>query len=139
MGELRILEDLFDPPIHIYTRAEALEDGVLVDVSELAQEAGIKFPVAITARLHAGWITPSEIEQKHGQDYVGRLWDTLWMLRCAIKGSAQGSLITYRVIYATEMVRCRSRLKQVTVELKAVCGPGDQGEPVITIMLPDED
>ncbi len=25
------------------------------------------------------------------------------------------------------------------VRLKAVCGPGDQGEPVITVMLPDED
>jgi len=25
------------------------------------------------------------------------------------------------------------------VRLKAVCGPGDRGEPVITIMLPDED
>jgi hypothetical protein len=24
------------------------------------------------------------------------------------------------------------------VRLKAVCGPGDQGEPVITVMLPDE-
>jgi hypothetical protein len=25
------------------------------------------------------------------------------------------------------------------VELRAVCGPGDQGEPVITVMLPEED
>jgi hypothetical protein len=25
------------------------------------------------------------------------------------------------------------------VRLKAVCGPGDRGEPVITIMLPEED
>jgi hypothetical protein len=25
------------------------------------------------------------------------------------------------------------------VRLKAVCGPGDQGEPVITVMLPGED
>ena len=25
------------------------------------------------------------------------------------------------------------------VRLKALCGPGDQGEPVITVMLPDED
>jgi hypothetical protein len=23
--------------------------------------------------------------------------------------------------------------------LKAVCGPGDEGEPVITIMLPEQD
>ena len=25
------------------------------------------------------------------------------------------------------------------VSLKAVCGPGDQGEPVLTVMMPDED
>jgi hypothetical protein len=24
------------------------------------------------------------------------------------------------------------------VRLKAVCGPGDQGEPVVTVMLPEE-
>ncbi|MFH0980056.1 MAG: DUF6573 family protein [Planctomycetota bacterium] len=26
-----------------------------------------------------------------------------------------------------------------TVRLKAICGPGDQAEPVLTLMLPDED
>jgi hypothetical protein len=25
------------------------------------------------------------------------------------------------------------------VRLKAVCGPGDDGEPVVTVMLPEED
>jgi hypothetical protein len=25
------------------------------------------------------------------------------------------------------------------VRLKALCGPGDRGEPVVTVMLPDED
>jgi hypothetical protein len=25
------------------------------------------------------------------------------------------------------------------VTLRALCGPGDRGEPVITVMLPDED
>jgi hypothetical protein len=31
------------------------------------------------------------------------------------------------------------RAKLETVELKAVCGPGDTPAPVITIMLPNED
>jgi hypothetical protein len=34
--------------IHRYTRAGALADGVLVDVSAVAREAGIRFPVALT-------------------------------------------------------------------------------------------
>jgi hypothetical protein len=32
-----------------------------------------------------------------------------------------------------------AKVREQTVLLKAVCGPGDEGEPVITIMLPDED
>ena len=34
--------------IHRYSRADALRDGVLVDVSATAREAGIRFPVALT-------------------------------------------------------------------------------------------
>ena len=34
--------------IHRYSRADALRDGVLIDVSETAREAGIRWPVALT-------------------------------------------------------------------------------------------
>lgn len=34
--------------IHQYSRAMAIADGVLVDVSEMAREAGYKYPVAMT-------------------------------------------------------------------------------------------
>ena len=37
-----------DPVISVYTRAQAIEDGILVDVSETAREAGFRIPVAIT-------------------------------------------------------------------------------------------
>jgi hypothetical protein len=32
--------------IHSYSRAQAIADGVLIDVSETAKEVGIVFPVA---------------------------------------------------------------------------------------------
>jgi hypothetical protein len=35
-----------DDLIYSYTRAQAIEDGVLVDVSEMAREGGIRFHVA---------------------------------------------------------------------------------------------
>ena len=38
--------------IHSYTRADALRDGVLIDVSAVAREAGIRYPVALT---RAAW------------------------------------------------------------------------------------
>jgi hypothetical protein len=34
--------------IHRYTRAEAIRDSVLIDVSPVAREAGIRYPVALT-------------------------------------------------------------------------------------------
>ena len=38
---------LFGPVIYAYTRAQAIEDGVLADVTETAKEAGFKLPVAV--------------------------------------------------------------------------------------------
>ena len=35
-----------DEIIYAYTRAQAIEDGVLADVSEVAKEAGFRYPVA---------------------------------------------------------------------------------------------
>jgi hypothetical protein len=37
-----------DDLIHSYSRARALADGALVDVSAVAREASIRFPVALT-------------------------------------------------------------------------------------------
>jgi hypothetical protein len=34
--------------IFSYSRKQAIEDGVLVDLTSLARDAGIKFPVAVT-------------------------------------------------------------------------------------------
>ena len=73
-------------------------------------------------------------EPVEGQDEAGRLWDILWMCRCGILQSrrAQAELL-FRL-----HVRNDNR-RATLVALKAVCGPGDELEPVITIMFPDED
>lgn len=39
--------------IHAYTRAQAIEDGVLVDLSGLASEAGFRWPLAVTQAVWA--------------------------------------------------------------------------------------
>ena len=43
--------NIFGDVIYQYTRAQAIEDGVLIDVSETAREAGITFPTAVTAAV----------------------------------------------------------------------------------------
>ena len=125
------VEDLEMPLIYAYTRAQALEDGVLVDVSELAREAGFVWPVALTAAV---WTLVEDIPPRYRawQTVEGRLWDALWMAYCAIR-SAEHSSTELR--YTLLMDHRRRRY----LTLKLVTGPGDHGEPVVTIMLPDED
>lgn len=121
-----------DDIIDVYTRAQAIEDGVLVDVSAVAIEAGIKFPTAVTRGVWCEVVETDKIAKSHGESESGRLWDMLWRLRVTIKIGMEGNITRYYLL-ATKNGR------QHKVELKAVCGPGDNAEPVITIMLPDED
>ncbi len=119
--------------IHTYTRAEALEDGTLIDVSEMAKEAGFTFPVAITAALHAD--IQAIPESHYYQSYTGRLWDVLWMLKMAIGGripfEGDDQCMTFSLIMHI------GNIEQYRV--KSVCGPGDDAEPVITLMTAGED
>jgi len=120
--------------ISVYTRTQAIEDGELVDVSETAREAGIKFPVAMT---RAVWVKYVEVpEGVTCQDERGRLWDILWMFRSAA-ARFDGDTLLFK-LYVRNHNRERLTSRDL-VTLKAVCGPGDTPEPVITIMLPDED
>jgi hypothetical protein len=132
MAERQAITDLFGPAIYSYTRAQALEDGVLVDAGSMAQEAGFRFPVALTQAVWERYIVPDERARRLGQSESGRLWDTLWMAKAAAR-AAQGQAVYFRLYF---IMKARQRR---LVTLKALCGPGDQGEPVITIMLPEED
>lgn len=125
------IEDVFGPVIYTYTRAQAIEDGVLVDVSTLAAEAGIRYPTAVTRGLWERHIAvPPRL--KGLQDETGRLWDVLWIFRLAARRG--GSEIVFTVLFAE-----KRNMPPVKRQIKSVCGPGDDAEPVITLMLPDED
>lgn len=117
--------------ISTYTRAQALEDGQLVDVTPMAKEAGIRFPVAVTQGLWAE-IVPNESDaDAFGQSTEGRLWDVLWLFRQnAIR--TEGPQMSYAVLMVENG-------KHKTVTVKGLIGPGDSTEPVITLMLPNED
>jgi hypothetical protein len=119
--------------IHRYSRAEAIRDGALIGVTATAREAGIRYPVALT---RAAWqrcvAVPPGVRC---QDEAGRLWDVLWLLACAIRRGPGGAEVRVGVHVRTDN---RERTPPL-VRLRAVCGPGDRGEPVVTVMLPDED
>lgn len=122
------------PVIFSYTRQQALDDGVLVDLTEWAKETGFRIPVACSRALWDGYLEPPKGTEELGQSLRGRAHDLLWMLYVAIRKSpALNDLLHFEVIFLNR------RKQHETVRLKAVCGPGDQGEPVLTVMLPNED
>src|ERR1019366_668012 len=79
----------FGPVIYSYTRAQAVADGVQVEVTKTAKEAGIKFPVFLTRTVFDSFVTvPDGVT---GQDEAGRLWDIVWMLRFGIIRARPGA------------------------------------------------
>jgi hypothetical protein len=118
--------------IFAYTRAQAIEDGVLVDVSSTAWRAMINYPVALTRAVWCQYVeVPEGIE---GQDEAGRLWDLLSTLLEAIRWwnvREPGDALIFQL-------NVRNDREPKLVTLKAVCGPDDDGSPCITVMEPDE-
>ena len=126
-----------DDLIYSYTRAQALADGVLVDVSQMASEAGFRYPTAITADLDAR-LTPNDREQSLGQSYDGRLWDVLFLASFAARKLGRADRGSFEVSLFEAEANPSHRTHRRTLSLWMVVGPGDQGEPVITIGFPED-
>ena len=125
----------FGSVIYSYTRAQAVADGVQVEVTKTANEAGIRFPVFLTRTVFDAYVAvPPDVA---GQDEAGRLWDIVWMLRFAILRSRPGADRIPVALYVRQSDTKRPQL----IKLIATCGPLDldDPQPAITIMMPDED
>jgi hypothetical protein len=126
---------LFGSVIYAYSRAQAIADGVLVDVTEMAKEVGFKLPVAITEALDHR-LNPTKADQGLGQDYDARLWDVLWIAAFTIKLADPGTdTVSFTVALQQADVKS-GQPRNFDLHLRAVCGPGDDGEPVVTIGFP---
>jgi hypothetical protein len=105
-----------------------------VEITKVAVEAGIRFPVFLTRAVYDSFVTvPPGVT---GQDEAGRLWDVVWMLRFAVRKAQPGQARLPFALYVRNDNH-RPRL----VKLIAWCGPLDldDPQPAITVMLPDED
>ena len=114
--------DINDQIISWYGREEAVSDGVLIDVSDTAQKAGIIYPVAITKTIWERYINFSDKDD--------RLWNLLWEFRVKALHN-QTDQLSFNMSFE---VGGRKEL----VMIWAICSPGDLLEPVITIMLPED-
>ena len=122
------MHEIFGEMICCYSRAEALADGVLVDISERARRAGIKYPTACT---HGVWSLIDCLPANDTDTLAGIVRDVRAeevlraMLTAIRRGGVRG---TDRVVFAA-----------LGAALWAQCGPGDTAAPVITIMREGED
>jgi len=96
------LSEEFGEVIYSYTQKQAIEDGVLADISgqkelkELVDNAGFKAPVVMTSHL---WGTIEEGMNVAGQDLKGRLWDVLFMAMLAFKNFKEDKhLVPFQVL-----------------------------------------
>ncbi len=149
------LADIFGPVIDAYTRRNAIEDGILVQLSgpgyagddwipAMCKEAGFLYPIAMTATAFHQWVCPIEGDGEvlsPCQDIKGRLWDVLWMLKLAIRANktSRDTILFSLRIFPNIPEGSNRHPRQKLVQLKAVCGPDDDLSQCITIMLPDED
>jgi hypothetical protein len=121
--------------VYSYSRAQAIDDGVLVDCGiftwggrRVIDLLGFKYPVAITAAAY-GQIT--EGCEAGSSDHKVALAGCLSALLQAIRLGSDDDRIHFK---------CNPAFNHTaTVELWSLCGPGDTADPVLTIMLEGED
>jgi hypothetical protein len=132
--------EIFGEPIYSYTRAQALEDGELIDVTETAREVGFRYPTAVSAAVWADCVAWSDADTNATgwpQDQGARLWDVLYMARFGIKRAAARN--ANRVRFSLLRVpRDAADSRPREVALIAHVGPGDDAAPVITIGFPSD-
>ena len=100
------------PIVSCYSRTQALADGVLIDISEIAYQSGFRLPTAITATLNAE---------------LGSEEATLELLYRFLQ-----EIVTRKKFNDEEIVLENIRDDDAILHI----GPGDRGEPVLTLMRP---
>jgi hypothetical protein len=118
MSSTQTFAETFGEPISVYTRAQAIEDGMLVDMTEWASaekgfHGGFTCPVAMTSKL---WAAVSPKRLPRFQDARGRAHDVLFMASLAVrslmrKGESSGA---FRVLL--HVGRTRNQVLRVVVD-----------------------
>ena len=122
----------------IYSRSNAIRDGILIDVTEQAKVTGFKYPVAVTQTVWGKWIYANSQLQEYGQSTEARLWDVLNVLIFKIRKLTKGTKIS-RIKFHVPFLMNAEDNEYEEAKLIAVCGPGDHGEPVLTIMVEEDE
>lgn len=128
------MKEIFGEVIYTYTRAQAIADGVLIDLSVLAPDVcrqHFKHPIACTSEV---WqiIERAVSNKRTCNDLPGVVHDVLYMSKNNILEKISESGVLFQVIIS-------GAGRQKVFTFKMLCGPGDSMEPVLTLMLPEQD
>ena len=134
MTQSQSITEFYGAPIHVYSRAQAIDDGILCDFMQDEMTSvcmqHYKWPIACTSAVFE--IMRKAVENKrYANSYAGILHDMLYMSKVYRRVIDESTLI-FRVI-----IKGAGRVSNY--DFKMVCGPDDTGAPCITIMLPSED
>lgn len=118
--------EFFGEALFSYSRAQALADGVLVDLSQFPEIREMwKHHMACTETV---WNLVEAAIRDEGKDLPGILWDISHMAMASARVKSE----------STDRVQFRVIIGRKTHELKLVVGPGDTPQPVLTLMLATE-
>ncbi len=132
------MNEIFGKTVSAYTRAQALVDGELIDVTATAADARFRVPVALTRKAWVEAVTWDD-ERPEPQDEEGRLWDVLYMASHAARRAGGADAVTFCVLRIPNETRDTRWNDAELLQLELRIGPGDHHEPVITILIPGEE
>lgn len=130
--------------IHAYTRQQALSDGVLIEMKQ-AKRYGFRVPVAITSAAFGAaidWnLMDPEVQTVVAQREAAVLMAALRTAQEGIRAHREGTGPEpgNRIDFVVDCLANDGSAQPKKVPMYMLIGPGDNAEPVGTIMLPGED
>lgn len=135
-------KEFWGEAVSVYTREQAIADGVLVDLTEQGRQYGFKIPLACSEAVwrHVAWSDAIEAGKPDatGQSTEGRLHDVLTLARMGAQQAAHAGASEFAFDVLMVPVAGDGVMPE-TVSMWLSVGGGDQGEPVLTLMLAGED
>ncbi len=118
----------------VYTRARAVHDGLMIDVSPIAAHTGYRLPVAITRAAWAAAVFCTPAELARGFTEAERLAHLLACLNDAVhRAPCHASALQFGMCIE------RAQNEFSAVLLRCVVWPGDDGELALTVRIPGEE
>ena len=118
------------------TRKQALEEGRQKDMTDIAKEAGLLFPVFVTDKVWDNWITPDQESRDSGQDEGQRFKYVVSRLVYSLRVHRQTSKSD--IIYFNVSFIKGGELQDVILMSRVAVIDSDDPRPCITLMMPEE-